>query len=396
MVATLTPPEIAGDTDSGPKNGQIYALMGQIMREIEPIRKDRQASMGQGGRYNYRGIDDIYNHVGPVLARHGVFIRQIILDQQFQERETSKGAALMYAILRMRFYFTAPDGSAISTEASGVGMDSGDKAANKAMSVALREACVKMFCIPCAGDVDPEQDHYDPLPTQRNRGGSNGGNGHHAGTPTPPADDRPALPPVTELPPPEDLGDGLLGATCRVRCVTDGKPCKNNSTKWGIQIENGKWLNTFDGKMVATAEAAAKSGRPVRITFTDGQYGYTLKSIAYEGDPPSTGGDDPQVPDKQTGGAGAPLTDIRTEIKDVTARVVQVKGRNVTVYDVVTPLGTYPCAIKDESGRIDHSANEKLAAEISQRKGKTITLLLRDLPNNKLGVVRWDEEPWVA
>ena len=43
------------------------------------------------------------------------------------------------------------------------GMDSGDKATNKAMSIAFKYACFQVFCIPTEEMQDPDADTPDPI-----------------------------------------------------------------------------------------------------------------------------------------------------------------------------------------------------------------------------------------
>ena len=52
------------------------------------------------------------------------------------------------------------------TEVIGEGMDSGDKASNKAMSVAHKYAIMQLLSIPTEDAKDPENDNPAPLPKQ--------------------------------------------------------------------------------------------------------------------------------------------------------------------------------------------------------------------------------------
>jgi hypothetical protein len=46
----------------------------------------------------------------------------------------------------------------------GEGMDSGDKASNKAMAVAHKYAIIQVFAIPTEDDKDPENDSHEVVP----------------------------------------------------------------------------------------------------------------------------------------------------------------------------------------------------------------------------------------
>ena len=61
----------------------------------------------------------------------------------------------------------APDGSNVSGTLIGEGMDSGDKASNKAMSIAMKYFCFQTFMIPTEEMKDPDAEvHDNVLPRQ--------------------------------------------------------------------------------------------------------------------------------------------------------------------------------------------------------------------------------------
>lgn len=139
--------------------GNIYQAITNIMSEGYAITKDKRNAQ-QG--FRYRGIDDVLNTFQPLLAKHHVFVVPEVLDQQRQERTTGKGGSLLYSLLRMRYTFYAEDGSSVSAVVVGEGMDSGDKASNKAMSVAMKYAMFQVFCIPTEEMQDPDADTPEP------------------------------------------------------------------------------------------------------------------------------------------------------------------------------------------------------------------------------------------
>lgn len=140
----------------------IYSLIGQAMRKIGAIGKtSKNAQQG----FMYRGIDAVYNALNPVMAELGLFICPEVLDQKREERTTKNGTVLIYTMLTMKYTVYAPDGSNVSVVVVGEGMDSGDKSANKAMSVAMKYAMFQLFFIPTEDLVDPDRDyHSDVLP----------------------------------------------------------------------------------------------------------------------------------------------------------------------------------------------------------------------------------------
>jgi hypothetical protein len=58
---------------------------------------------------------------------------------------------------RIRFRYTTTDGSHVDTVNVGEAMDSGDKAMNKAMSIALKYSLLQMLLIPTEEDKDPDK-----------------------------------------------------------------------------------------------------------------------------------------------------------------------------------------------------------------------------------------------
>ena len=138
-----------------PLPGQgIYAAMVGILRGFTAIAKNRKAS-GQFS-YNFRGIDDVYNALHPLLGANAVFPVATVLEHDQIERETKDGKLQIYTIMHMRYKFLALDGSFVETEAIGEAQDMGDKSTNKAMSIAYKYACFQTFCIPTEDLIDPD------------------------------------------------------------------------------------------------------------------------------------------------------------------------------------------------------------------------------------------------
>jgi hypothetical protein len=137
----------------------IYKAITDAMADISPIAKGKR-NKEQG--FQYRGVDDIMNELSPILSKHKIFIYPEVIDKQRQERQTKSGSTLLYSILTIKYHFATDDGSEVYTTVVGEGMDSGDKASNKAMAVAFKYACLQMFCIPTEDIDDPDGTHPPP------------------------------------------------------------------------------------------------------------------------------------------------------------------------------------------------------------------------------------------
>ena len=140
--------------------GMIYELIGKAIGKIGAIGKDKKNAQ-QG--FMYRGIDQVYNALNPVMAELGIFFTPEIIDQKREERTTKNGSVLTYTVLTIRYTVYAPDGSNISMTVIGEGMDSGDKSTNKAMSTAMKYAMFQLLCIPTEEMKDPDADCYTDI-----------------------------------------------------------------------------------------------------------------------------------------------------------------------------------------------------------------------------------------
>lgn len=138
---------------------EIYSAILGVMADVRAIGKDKK-NQQQG--FKYRGIDDVMNALQPAMVKHGIFVAPTILEQHREERQTSRGGNLIYSICTIKYTFYAKDGSSVETTVIGEGMDSGDKATNKAMSIAFKYACFQVFCIPTEEMKDPDADTPPP------------------------------------------------------------------------------------------------------------------------------------------------------------------------------------------------------------------------------------------
>ena len=148
-------------TDTLIPQATIFASIVSIMRELEAVGKGR-TNQAQG--YKFRGVDEIYNAVNPLMAKFGVFTVPEVLETKREERATKSGGSMTATYLRMRYTFFAGDGTSVAATVEGEGMDSGDKSTSKAMAVAHKYALVQVFAIPTEDAKDPENDNPQPAP----------------------------------------------------------------------------------------------------------------------------------------------------------------------------------------------------------------------------------------
>lgn len=141
---------------------QIYKRIAAVMAEVGAIGKDRRNTQQN---YSFRGIDDVYNVAHPLFVKHGIFSVPRVLKSERMERTTASGSTLLYSIVEMEYTFCAEDGSSVVASAVGEGMDSGDKATNKAMSAAHKYAIIQLLSIPTAEIKDSEYESHAVAPS---------------------------------------------------------------------------------------------------------------------------------------------------------------------------------------------------------------------------------------
>lgn len=136
---------------------KIFQAIPAAMADIEAISKDR---VNQKQNFKFRGIDDIYNALHPILAKHKIFTATRVVNMQRSERASSSGGTLLFTVLTIEFDFFAEDGSKITQVIVGEAMDSGDKSCNKAMAIAHKYAFLHVFAIPTEDEKDPDAQAY--------------------------------------------------------------------------------------------------------------------------------------------------------------------------------------------------------------------------------------------
>lgn len=131
-----------------------------LMGEVEKVAKlghyqDNYAS------YDFRGIDDVVNAVGPAQRQHGVIITPHLVSVDYAEFERKNGGKARSCAVRVRYVARGPAGDEfVIAEVPGESLDSGDKGTAKAMSVAWRIALLQALSIP-TGDADPDTERIE-------------------------------------------------------------------------------------------------------------------------------------------------------------------------------------------------------------------------------------------
>lgn len=146
------------DQESVNKSKLIYEKISAINKAIGAILKTGK-NIKQG--WNFRGIDQVYNTLHPLLAEYDIFTTSKIIDEHIEFKQSSKGTLIIFRFAKIKYFFHTVDGSSISTEVLAEAMDYGDKASGKLMSYAHKYAFFQIFTIPTQELEDPDRDSYD-------------------------------------------------------------------------------------------------------------------------------------------------------------------------------------------------------------------------------------------
>jgi hypothetical protein len=139
------------------KEGLIVRKMLDIYKEVPAIGKNNEST--GSFKFNYRGIEDVYNKLSEIFVKHEVFTIPEVVKSELYVRETDKGVTL-HRVSEINFNFVASDGSFITSTIVGEGMDNGDKSTSKSISIAHKYCLFTMFMIPTDEVIDPDQDQY--------------------------------------------------------------------------------------------------------------------------------------------------------------------------------------------------------------------------------------------
>jgi hypothetical protein len=147
---------------------KVYQAINKVQADLARVGISKARINSQGAGYKFRGIDDVFNALSPLLATHGLCILPRMLTRACEERMSKSGGNLFYVTVEAEFdLVAAEDGSKHTIRTFGEAMDSGDKATNKAMSAAYKYAAMQAFSIPTEGDNDTENYTHEVMPKSK-------------------------------------------------------------------------------------------------------------------------------------------------------------------------------------------------------------------------------------
>lgn len=151
----------------------IYQRLAAVIAESGAIAKTGTATIG--GRYSFHQIDEVVDHLRPLMLKHGVIGLPSVLQAQSTPRPAFKDGVQVrtdqHAEASIAVTYVNVDDPQDRTEALlawGEGLDVSDKAMGKATSYALKNHLLAMFML--RGQPDNEADQR-PQTGQGNRSG---------------------------------------------------------------------------------------------------------------------------------------------------------------------------------------------------------------------------------
>ena len=135
----------------------IYERISAAQADINSVGVGKQG-INRTQRYRFRQIDDVYNALSPILAKHGIVTLPKYYGATYTTRPSREGGTLTYVQLagKIRFCCGPLPEDRVTAHVLGEAMDSSDKASAKAMSMAIKNALLQVFLIPTEGDNDAD------------------------------------------------------------------------------------------------------------------------------------------------------------------------------------------------------------------------------------------------
>jgi len=143
---------------------QIYEMLSKASARIAQKGVGKTGVYSDGkANWNFREYDKIMVAVTAAMNECGLSLVPLVESEILEERvkKTQYGETVRYyARVRVRYTLYASDGSHVESVMIGEGLDSGDKAINKALTAAHKYLCMQLFAIPVEGA--PENEHTVP------------------------------------------------------------------------------------------------------------------------------------------------------------------------------------------------------------------------------------------
>lgn len=138
--------------------GLIYGKLIEAAQHMEGIEK---GGVNKAQGFKFRGIEQLTKACAPIFKQVGIVVVPSMRLVEWAP-QPDKGYR---AVVQATYRFYAEDGSYVEATTIGEGVDTYDKATNKAMSAAFKYALLQTLCI---GDPEDDSDNYsEPKPAKK-------------------------------------------------------------------------------------------------------------------------------------------------------------------------------------------------------------------------------------
>ena len=139
---------------------RVYGAINAVAAELAKVGIPKSRTNEQDG-YAFRGIDDVYDRLGPLLSAHKLCILPRVLERSCTGHLSTGGERLQNVVVKAAFdVISAEDASVHVIESFGEALDVADKGTSKAMSAAYKYAILQAFCIPVSRSQDPDAETH--------------------------------------------------------------------------------------------------------------------------------------------------------------------------------------------------------------------------------------------
>jgi len=141
-------------------DASIIERLRQASELVGVVGKDSQNT---SQNYSFRGIDDVMAAVHSAFAQVGIVMTPTIENMEWSTVQTKNGTNMNRVVMTVRFDFHCDGGGLLHATTVGEAHDTADKAANKAMSAALKYALVQTLMIPTKQLLDEADFDHEEL-----------------------------------------------------------------------------------------------------------------------------------------------------------------------------------------------------------------------------------------
>jgi len=133
---------------------KVYQAIVNVMKRVNAVPK---GSKNRDQGFAYRSVDAVMAELHDIMAEEGLFVVPTVLETIDTTRTVKSGAEWNHVKATIAYDFYAVDGSTVRAVVRGEALDSGDKASNKALAIALKYVTTQTFMIPTEEAKDPDE-----------------------------------------------------------------------------------------------------------------------------------------------------------------------------------------------------------------------------------------------